>query len=482
MRIFVMLLLLLTNCALEHRYHECTMDSDCPRRTNGAPQFCTSDALCVPDTPLERLCTVTLPETPEADSIHIGALLDLVEGDEAAQVRRRVLEVAVEELNEQCCSKIMRPIAVHLCDVSRSSGDVANAVDLLVRDHSIVGVIGLDNPSALQQALAPAKAARIPLLPIKPTTIGTDSDSGGVIFPLSPTPAQEAEALATRVENGVRVALAYSSDSFGSNAYPRFQSSWERKDPQRNVLLTPLYSLDESRDDQLSSVAGGLQNRQPNYAVLLLANTNPEMVELLRGLMISANSTELKNSAKTTQILLTSKGRTQQLFHFYTEAATAGEKDLIGRHLQRVLGVSPLALDTTTERAQLEGSYEEGQGMASTAEGASWPNLDRDAFAGYLYDAFYLLSVAALSTGDTTTGEQVLAVLQRCRSQNNLLEIHRATLPASLKRIQMGEDFALEGATGQIRFGTDAQRASPVFERWAVDFPPGEAPRFVRTP
>jgi len=453
---------LLLGCTLSMNYAQCQEDADCPKN-GAAKQFCTSDQICVPDTPEERLCTLTEPSSPSAQALHLGALLYMPPNKltPAIKVRLHALQLAVQEINELAKTDQAQYLALHICDISGSSGDALNSLRVLITKYNVAAVIGPDSQAALTDIIGLASSAGVPII-----SAGANASallqlpSQGFLLRMAPIDTQQGSSIAREVPNGSLLGLASSEDSYGNNVRRSFLTAWMNRDTHNNVLKFG-YSYGEATAGQLDSVAAQLTANQPTYAVVIGSTTGPEMISKLTGLPNPPG-----DPTRTTQIVVSDTAHSDALIEL------AMRPDMTA-NLARVRGIGPLSLNN--------GSIEATE--FSTAYVAAYPDdrLSSDLYAGYAYDAIYTLAVAMNSLRGDVTPAGVLEVLRRMTNSMKVLPLSQVTFADTVRVVNQGDTFTLTGATGAIRFTPEGSRDPSLFERWTLDTSNLAKPDFVST-
>lgn len=452
---------LILGCTFNMNYAQCRQDSDCP--PNGtSKQFCTSDQICVPDTPEERLCTRTEPPNPASQALHLGALLDLPPAalTPAMQVRLHVLQLAVQEINELAKTDQARPLALHICDISGSSGDALNSLRVLIDKHKAVAVLGPDSQAALTDIMGLAVSSGVPIISAAATASALlQLPSQGFLLRMAPIDTQQASSIAREVPTGSLLGLVSTEDSYGNNVRRSFLSAWMNRD--RTNVLRFGYSYTESTAGQLDMVASQLVANQPTYAVLVASTTTPTLVAKLKDLPNPQG-----DPSRTTQIVVSDTAHTDAMIELAMRPDMA-------QHLQRVRGIGPLSFNGSIEATEF-----------TTAFRSHFPmdRISSDLYAGYAYDAIYTLAVAMNSLRGEVTADRVLEVLRRMNNSMNVLPVSRVTFADTVRIVNQGETFTLTGSTGAIRFTPEGSRDPSLFERWTLDLSKPGQPDYVSIP
>jgi ABC-type branched-subunit amino acid transport system substrate-binding protein len=225
-------------CTLSMNYAQCQHDEDCP--ANGdAKQFCTSDQICVPDTPQERLCAQTEPAMPSADARHIGALLYMPPDNTspAVKVRLSAMQLAVQQINDLAKTDQARPLALHICDISGSAGDARNSLQVLISKYNVAAVIGPDSQQALSDVVGLAASAAVPIIsPAGTASALVQLPSLGYLLRMAPVETQQSSSIAREVPNGALLGVISTEDSYGNNVRRSFLSAWNNRDARNNML------------------------------------------------------------------------------------------------------------------------------------------------------------------------------------------------------------------------------------------------------
>lgn len=456
------LLPLSASCTLGMNYAQCSVDADCPPNGN-SPQFCTSDQICVIDTPAERLCTQTEPANPAPNALHLGALFYAPPNamTPGMIVRRHAIELGVSEINDLAKTDQARPIAVHICDISGSSGDALNSLQVLISKYNVAAVIGPDSQQALSDVIGLASSSAVPIIsPAGTATALVQLPSLGYLLRMAPVETQQASSLAREVPNGAILGVISTEEAYGNNVRRSFLSAWTNRDTKNNMVKYA-YSYTESINGDLSTAATQLLGNMPSYAVTIAATTQAPLLELLQGLPDIPGDT-----VHTDQIITSDSAHTDEVL------ALAVRPDMV-ESFKRVRGIGPLSLTTAIEGIEFKTAYQ-----------SRFPTdrLSADLFAAYTYDALYVLAVAMNSIKGDVNGASVLAVLRMMTNSMNVLSLSRVTFPDTVRAISQGNTFTLTGASGAIRFTPEGSRDPSLFERFTIDTSNFNKPDFVSTP
>ncbi len=459
---FFALTSLFVGCTFSMKYDQCMVDADCA--PNGdAKQFCTSDHICVPDTPEERLCTLTQPSQPAAQALHMGALLYMPPDQltAAINVRLHTLELAVQEINDLAKTDQARPLVLHICDISGSAGDAVNSLRVLSKTHGVAAVIGPDNQAALSDIVGLAASESIPILsPGATASAVVQLPSRGFLLRMAPVDTQQASTIAREVPNGSLLGLISSEDSYGNNVRRSFLSAWMNRDMANNILKFG-YSYTETDLDQLTKAANQLVANQPTYAVTIVSSTQPELVEKLKDL-----PNPPVDPTGRTQLIVSDKAHTDALLEL------AARPDMAA-HFARLRGIGPLSLNNSVEATEFKTDFQ-----------ARFPadRLSSDLYAPYAYDALMTLAAAMNSIKGDISGSAVLDVLRRMNNSMKVLPLSRVTFADTVRTMSQGDTFTLTGATGAIRFTPEGSRDPSLYERWTIDLSQPGQPDYLSTP
>lgn len=449
-------------CTLGMKYAQCQSDSDCPTN-NDAKQFCTSDQICVPDTPRDRLCALTVPEQPAPTALHLGALLPLPPESTSPTVLTQLhaMQLAVSEINELAKTDQAKPLVLHVCDISGSAGDARNSLDVLINTYGVAAVVGPDSAQALSDVVGLASSSAVPIL----SPAGTASSlvqlpSLGFLFRLAPVETQQASTLAREVPNGGLLGLVSSEDTYGNNVRRSFLTAWMSRDQRNNQVRFP-YSYSESMSAQLDMAAAQLVVNEPTYVLTVATTTQPRLIEKLRDL-----PNPVGDPMRVSQIVASDTARSDELLELARRA------DMI-EHLKRVRGIGPLSITAGVEGTEFK-----------TAFTARFPDdrLVTGVYAAYSYDAVFLAAVAMNSIKGEVKGAAVQSVLRMMTNSMNVLPLSRVTFADTVRAVQQGNTFTLSGATGAIRFTPEGSRDPALFERWTIDTTNPARPTYVSTP
>ena len=451
-----------SGCAQNQNYSQCQQDADC-NQEGGGKQFCTSDQICVPDTPEERLCALTEPQQPSAKALHIGALMYLPPAQMTAQmtVRLHAMQLAVQEINDLAKTDQARPLALHICDISGSTGDALNSMRVLINKYQVAAVIGPDSQAALSDVVGLASSSSIPIIsPAGTASALAQLPSLGYLLRMAPLDTQIASPLSREVPNGGLLGLVSSEDSYGNNVRRSFLSAWMNRDSINNVLRNS-YSYTETTSGQLQNVATQLVANQPTYAVLIVSTTQPQLVQAVKDL-----PNPPADPMRATQVVVSDTAHNDDML------ALASRPDM-ALHMKRLRGIGPLSLGTSIEATEFKTAFQSRY---------AGERLSSDLYVGYAYDAVYLTAAVMNSIKGEVSGQAVLTTLRRMTNSMKVYPLSRVTFADTVRLINQGDTFTLTGATGPIRFTPEGSRDPSLFERWSFDTSvPGQA-SYVSTP
>jgi len=469
MRIVMLLAsVLVCSCTLAIDYHQCNVDADCVAE-DGSRQYCTSDGICLANTPQERLCTQTIPERPSPSAVHVGALLDLreVNGQPIEQLPLLALQLGVGEINSAIELDGILPLAIDVCNVGTSSIDADNATRILI-ERGVVAIIGPNSAAAATDMLSRIKAAGVPAISPAITDSGIASAaSQGLFFRLAPVEAEQGLQLVTQLTNlsaGMSTAelgLLNVQTSYGNNIRNRFTAEWQRRDPLRNKT-SDFYQYVDGNADLLASTTSLLLQAQPRYAVLIPGADSVAAISSMAGLPLDP-----RDPLNSTPLLVTSSGRTAELLAV-AQTATPEVKN----HLSRIVGVAPLSFAKAEEGNDFTTSFLAAQpGL----------QLERDPMVGYTYDALYVIGAGSAAVKGARMPGQILSFL-RLLSNNAVSLSLRATAfkeTVAVLTQKPNDPVTLLGVTGAIRFLANGGRDPVLLETWKLDTAAGV---YVNTP
>lgn len=463
---------LLSGCTLTMSYNQCVEDADC-KNADGTTGFCSSDQLCLPSTPLERLCTSTIPEIPSPNAVHIGALLDLRDnGGRPMEAHRYIaLKLGVKQINELVQLDGSRPLALDVCNVGVSPIDADNATKILIEQRNIVAIIGPNSAAAATNMIGRIKAAGVPT--ISPSIMDSgiaDAASQGLFYRLTPVEREQGLQLVrelTTLSGGKstsQLGLLSVSDSYGENIRRKFTTEWQRKDPVNNKT-DRFFSYKENDANLLAVTTKTLLDAKPSFVVLIPGANSQQVIGGFADLPFDPKNPASFES--TTQVLLSSSGRTGELIAM----ARSGD-DRMKNHLSRITGVAPLSFIDSQEGADFKSSF--------VATNPGLP-LEQDYMVGYTYDALFVLGAASASFKGASRPDQILSVLRRLNGTANSVSLTPRLFNETVQKLaqQPNDSFTLLGVTGAIRFATDGGRDPVLLERWKIDATNGV---YVNTP
>lgn len=471
MRLGMLLLVpaLCSACTLAINYNQCAQDSDCPS-PDATPQYCTSDGICLANTPAERLCTQTIPSKPAPNAVHVGALLDLrlVNGKPVEQLPLLALSLGVGEINSAVELDGVLPLAIDVCNVGTSAVDADNATRILIEERKVVAIIGPNSAAAATDMLARIRTAGVPTIsPAISDTGIANTASQGLLFRLAPVEAEQGLQMVsqlTQLAGGMSTAqlgLLNVQTNYGNNIRNRFTAEWQRKDPLRNKTAN-FYQYADGNANLLASTTTLLVGAQPLYAVLIPGSDSVAAIMSLAGLPLDP-----KDPTVTTPLLVSSSGRTAELLALAQSGSTA-TKD----HLRRVTGVAPLSLAQAEEGNDFKTSF-----LAANPD----VQLEQDPMLAYTYDALYVIGAASAIVKGATSPTQILSFLRQLNSSALTLSLRSTSFKDTIEALLMNPSspLTLLGATGPIRFLANGGRDPVLLETWKIDITTG---KYVNTP
>lgn len=461
-----------SGCTLTMNYNQCTDDSQC-MSPDGTQGFCTTDQLCLPNTPIERLCTITIPDSPSPNAVHMGALLDLRDKNGRAIEGHRLiaLKLGVRQINELVQLDGSRPIALDVCNVGTSSVDADNATKILIEQRNVLAIIGPNSASAATNMIGRIKAAGIPT--ISPAIMDSgiaDAASQGLFYRLAPVEREQGLQLVRELvtlsggKSTAQLGLLSVTDSYGENIRRKFTPEWQRRDPINNKT-DRFFSYRDNDANLLSVTTKTLLDAKPSFVVLIPGSNSQQVVGGFADLPFDAKNPGSFES--TTQVLAASSARTGELI----EMARSGD-DKIKNHLSRITGVAPLSFIDSQEGADFKSSF--------VATNPGLP-LEQDFMVGYTYDALFVLGAASATFKGASRPDQIVSVLRRLNGNANSLSLTPRLFNETVQKLaqQPNDPFTLLGVTGAIRFQTDGGRDPVLLERWKIDIASGV---YVNTP
>jgi hypothetical protein len=461
-----------TSCTLTMQYNQCSEDSQC-QNADGTQGFCSTDQLCLPNTPLERLCTTTIPDSPSPNAVHMGALLDLTDKNgRAAEAHRLIaLKLGVRQINELVQLDGSRPIALDVCNVGTSAIDADNATKILIEQRNVVAIIGPNTASAATNMIARIKAAGVPT--ISPAIMDSgiaDAASQGLFYRLAPVEREQGLQLVRELvtlsggKSTSQLGLLSVTDSYGENIRRKFTPEWQRRDPINNKT-DRFFSYRDNDANLLSVTTKTLLDAKPSFVVLIPGANSQQVIAGFSALPFDPRNPGSFES--TTQLLVSSSGRTGELIGM----ARTGD-DTMKNHLSRITGVAPLSFIDAQEGADFKTSF--------VATNPGLP-LEQDFMVGYTYDALFVLGAASATFKGASRPDQILSVLRRLNGNANSLSLTPRLFNETVQKLaqQPNDPFTLLGVTGAIRFQTDGSRDPVLLERWKIDIVNGV---YVNTP
>ena len=473
MRYLVLLITVLCgSCTLVMEYGQCAQDSDCVG-ADGGVAYCTKDGLCLQDTPADRLCTQTLPDKAPAGGVHIGALLDLrrVNSQQVDLLALKALELGVTQINNAVVLDGIAPLVIDVCNVGNSPVDADNATQILISERNVVAIIGPNNAAQVTNILARIKAASVPV--ISPAVIDSavaNSASQGLLFRLSPVEIEQGLQLVSQLStlssgmSTAQLGLLSVLTTYGSNIRSKFTAEWQRKDPNNNKT-DKFFQYDDGDADKLTLTTSMLVAAQPSFVVLIPGSDSVQGIKNLSGLPLDPKA--LNSYVSTTQLLVTSSGRTADLL---TEARSGSPA--LKNHLARITGVAPLSFAKAQEGNDFQVDF--------TTKYPDIP-LEQNLMVGYTYDALFVLGAASAVVKGATNPSQILTLLRRLTGNTTGLSLRSASFKQTVQTLTQNptDPYTLIGSTGSIRFLANGGRDPVLLETWTIDTTAG---RYVNTP
>lgn len=477
MRSVLLLLAVLSSaCTLTMDYNQCTQDSDCPS-PDGSPQFCSSDHICLANTPAERLCTQTLPVMPSPNAVHIGVLLNLqmVSGQPAEILPFKALQLGVDKINNAVELDGILPITLDICNVGTSPVDADNATRILIEQKNVVAIIGPNSASAATNMLARLKAAGVPAISpeIMDTTIA-NAATQGLFFRMAPVELEQGLQLVTTlyglpgVMSTAQLGLLSVRNSYGNNIRSKFTTEWQRKDPNNNKTDN-FFEYQEGNSQLLTVTSGTLVSAKPNFAVLIPGSDSVAAIKSLAGLPLDPKRLTAFDS--TTQLLVTSSGRTADLLALASSAQASGDTATTN-HLSRITGVAPLSFAFSQEGNDFTTSFTAANPGLSLAE---------DFMVGYTYDALFVLGAASAVVKGAQSAQQIVSFLRQLNGSSTMLSLRPTSFKETVQALAQSPNnpVSLVGVTGAIRFLANGGRDPVLLETWTLDTKAG---KYVNTP
>lgn len=489
-------LLLSTSCTLTLDYNQCETNQDCvAKNSTPATPYCTSDKICVTDTPVELLCDeAPYPEVSKRTRVsRIGALLNVSkDGNSGAdQYRLLMIKAAVEEINTQVAafSETVGTIELYICHIN-SPADTVNALRELSTKRQIVAAIGPSTEPEVKQLIDASATLQVPvLLPAATADALSMVSKRAFAFFLAPLDKQQAPSMASAVPNRQTVTVITQQGSYGRSLQGAFVSEYNRRDAMNNMGISvpaPFADSDEGIA-QLQTLAQMLAPQIPivSYMTLLITPTRVGAVTALQSMPYDS-----KNASKTTQFISSDGGRSGPMLELarqVQQAALAAPMDMTVlrtlNNFRRLRGISPTPLVNNATTSSFRTPFlTKNPGF----------EFGRDLYMTFAYDAVYTAALAIdsvnLSAGTAVTGADVANVLRLINNNGKeIASLGYAAYPTSVAKISKKEPVQLEGLTGVIGFDTDGTRQGAQYETWWIEFeqdrktPTGKDPTFVNT-
>lgn len=477
----VLISLLLCGCTFTFDFNQCTTDDDCVQAFNGAQPFCTTDNLCVKDPPPARLCTLTYPETPAANAIALGAMMNVTAAaadDPADTLRIQALQLGVEELNDQArFAKSLRPIVVYFCDTARAKNatDLENMLKYLANEKKVAGVIGPMTSDRVNDLLGVLGSLKVPVVSPSATAAALSSKPDqGFLFRIAPVEDLQASPIAKEVPNNtaqtpLNLTVVSVQSDYGEGLRQTFQDEWNKKNVNNVPKSTPTYpdALTDVANQKVTSVAAALlaQDPAPDVVFLIAAqHVRPHALTFIKALK------DLKTfmpPGTGSKIWVSDGAKSPELLSL---AMDLGVPKMLFDNLE---GIAPLSADRDTK----------GLTQAASDFRNNWQGhfmnlapLDFDPYIAYTYDAFYALALAVESQMGEVTGSQAAAALSLIRSlkTDKTFTIGQGSFASfnnAAANLRVSTEVAMRGVTGVLRFTSDGDRdisAGGAFERWSI--------------
>jgi ABC-type branched-subunit amino acid transport system substrate-binding protein len=403
----------------------------------------------------------------------VGALLDLrrINNQQVELLPLKALELGVQEINNSVELDGIQPLVIDVCNVGVSPIDADNATRILIEERNVVAIIGPNTAAAATNMLARIKAAGVPA--ISPAIIDSaiaNSASQGLFFRMAPVELEQGLQLVaqlTTLAGGMSTAqlgLLSVQNSYGNNIRSKFTAEWQRKDPNNNKTDN-FYQYVEGHTDLLDITTKALLDAKPSFTVLIPGSDSVAAISSLSGLPLDPKA--LNSYVSTTQLLVTSSGRTAELLALAKTGSPA-----LKNHLTRITGVAPLSFAAAQEGNDFQVSF-----MADNPD----LSLSQDLMVGYTYDALFVIGAASAVVKGAQMPSQILSFLRRLTGTNNSLSLRSTAFKQTVQTLTQNtsDPFTLLGATGAIRFLANGGRDPVLLESWTIETSTG---KYINTP
>ncbi len=443
---------LLTGCGLAYDYKQCLQDTDCPAHQGEGVLFCTSDHLCVDNTPRERLCPEKYPANAPPDAVPIGTLLYLSTPQIKTTLRLQAMKMGIDDVNSFAGAGV-RTLVLHICDTGQQqtelgqAADTLKALEFLWNERKVVAVIGPMRSSEMIAAASAVNAQHVPLIsPSAGAAQISDLPQLGYLFRTYPSGSMEVMLLAGQIPKDRTMAMMWISDAVGRDFHAGFFRHWAGV--SSNVISETWSPGD--KNDLITKAQKVMRNNPATVVAVPTVDTKAWMEQFT-----SWNS--------DAQFYLSSGSRITDLLEIVGKAPAG--------FANRIHGVAPVAPASSAELADFRSSF------ASRFEQA---DPTTDIFSPYTYDAFYAVAIAIESLPDKPTGEAVAQALQRIRLGQVGTPVGPTFFLKAIQQLQTGS-LTLKGTTGNLGFDEHGDRLGTGYELWSID---GTTvpPRFTGSP
>jgi branched-chain amino acid transport system substrate-binding protein len=203
------------SCTAVVRIDQCSIDADCQHLApmGSTAYFCTSDHICINETPAEDIsCAVDKASAPsDPNDVTIGGLFDYAHDLALLQAAR----LAIEEINKLG----RRPLRFVTCDTQGQPIRARSALRVLATQYRAVGVLG---PSTTEEVKGVFDVAKTDKVVVLTTNAGADDidtlDDGGFVWRLRPGDTMQGRVLAALVPaTTAHVGVAFRDNPYGSS-------------------------------------------------------------------------------------------------------------------------------------------------------------------------------------------------------------------------------------------------------------------------
>ena len=444
-------------------FNECSSDAECGTSSDGHKLFCTPDHLCALGTPAAGLCTEIYPANPPDNSIVVGALLNIADGNDKLPLE--AFKLGIDQVNARRSPD--PPLAMHICEVGATDDDPLKAMELLARERHAVAVLGPSTSGKVFAIKDEIIRSGIPLVSPSATSpeissIGNSSGPvNGLFYRVAPSDSLQGPVLARQLPaNPGKLIVLYVNDPYGSGLKDAFLGAATKQPDLTLSYNEPAGGPDK---DGTQAVATQIINARPDY---LVAITN------LYSDTVIADLLNLPMMAPASKIIMADAAKNDNVLALISSGTTPA---LMNQHLSRITGTAP-AVDTSNKT--MTGAYPTFVNDFRVKFPGDDPNSSL--YTAFGYDALYAVAIAIGAAGGDVTPARVSEMLGRinqfdpatgqCQvNSGNQLVVGQSKYLEAKNKLAAGSGLVLQGASGTICFNPHGDRVAGLYEQWSIN-------------